>query len=200
MAEVHDLLKRHGTETTRRFDIDRRVVDAAAGYLSSEDGEIGFIYSGWAQAALPHRKLPDDAPWQIQSERVSLIVQPGLKAVPGGPPKAIGVPYGSRARLILLFLQSEALRTNSRQIELGRSFHAWLRRLEIPVGGKSMKDVRDQAERISRCRMSLSPACGCDDPSRRPMPEEPGGLRPAERGRGHGDDAGGPVRLSDHAC
>ena len=160
MAEVHDLLKRHGAETTRRLDIDRRVVDAAAGYLSSEDGEIGFIYSGWAQAALPHRRLADDAPWQIQSDRVSLIVQPGLKAVPGGPPKAIGVPYGSRARLILLFLQSEALRTNSRQIELGRTFHAWLRRLEIPVGGKSMKDVRDQAERISRCRMSFEVTSG----------------------------------------
>ena len=55
----------------------------------------------------------------------------------------------------MLFLQTEALRTGSREIELGRSLHAWLRRLEIPIGGKSMKDVRDQAERISRCRMTL---------------------------------------------
>jgi Plasmid encoded RepA protein len=33
--------------------------------------------------------------------------------------------------------------------------HAWLKRLEIPIGGKSMTAVRDQAERISRCRMSF---------------------------------------------
>ena len=109
MGEVHDLLKLHGAETTRRLNIDRRVVDAAAGYLSSEDGEISFIYSGWAQAALPHRRLADDAHWQIQSDRVSLIVQPGLKAIQGGPLKSIGVPYGSRARLILLFLQFSCL-------------------------------------------------------------------------------------------
>ena len=37
----------------------------------------------------------------------------------------VGVPYGSRARLILLFLQSEALRTGGREIELGRSLRAW---------------------------------------------------------------------------
>jgi hypothetical protein len=38
---------------------------------------------------------------------------------------------------------------------LGRSLHAWLKRLEIPIGGKSMRDVRDQAERISRCRLTF---------------------------------------------
>jgi hypothetical protein len=36
----------------------------------------------------------------------------------------------------------------------------WLRRLGIPVGGKSMRDVRDQAERISRCRMTFQIQAG----------------------------------------
>jgi hypothetical protein len=67
----------------------------------------------------------------------------------------VGVPYGSRARLILLYLQSEALRTQSRDIELGRSLHAWLGRLGIPIGGKSFKDVREQANRLSRCRLTF---------------------------------------------
>ena len=156
MGEVHRLFREQGREAALRSDIDRRVVDAAAAYLASEEVEIGFLYSGWAQAALPHKRLPDDAPWQITTERVTLIVQPGLRAVPSGEPVSVGVPYGSRARLILLYLQSEALRTNSREIELGRSLHAWLRRLEIPIGGKSMKDVRDQAERLSRCRMTFT--------------------------------------------
>jgi len=55
----------------------------------------------------------------------------------------------------MLYLQGEALRTKSREIELGRSLNAWLVRLGIPVGGKSFKDVREQAERISRCRLSF---------------------------------------------
>ena len=155
MAEVHSLLLAYGKEAVLRHDVDRAVVEAAAAYLSSEDTDIGYLFSGWAQAALPHRRLPNDTAWQVTTDRVTLIVQPGLRPAPDGTPVSVGVPYGSRARLILLFLQTEAVRTNSREVELGRSLHAWLRRLEIPIGGKQMASVRDQAERISRCRLSF---------------------------------------------
>jgi len=155
MAKVHSLLLEHGKEQVLRSEVDRAVVEAAAGYLSSDDSDIGYLFSGWAQAALPHRRLADDAAWQVTTDRVTLIVQPGLRPAPGGTPVSVGVPYGSRARLILLYLQTEAIRTNCREVELGRSLHAWLRRLEIPIGGKQMASVRDQAERISRCRLSF---------------------------------------------
>jgi hypothetical protein len=157
VAEVHSLLLAQGKEATLRSEHDRAVVEAAAGYLSSEDADIGYLFSGWAQAALPHRRLPDDTAWQVTTDRVTLIVQPGLRPSPtaDGAPISVGVPYGSRARLILLYLQTEAVRMNSREVELGRSLHAWLRRLEIPIGGKQMASVRDQAERISRCRLSF---------------------------------------------
>src|SRR3984885_1897712 len=155
VAEVHRLILDHGKDAALRFDMDRAVVEAAAGYLSSEDTDIGYLFSGWAQAALPHRRLPDDAAWQGTTDRGTLIVQPGLRPALDGTPVSVGVPYGSRARLILLYLQTEAVRTNTREIELGRSLHAWLRRLEIPIGGKQMASVRDQAERISRCRLSF---------------------------------------------
>ena len=155
MAEVHTLLMAVGKEAALRSEHDRAVVEAAAGYLTSEDTDIGYLFSGWAQAALPHRRLPNDSAWQVTTDRVTLIVQPGLRPMPGGTPVSVGVPYGSRARLILLFLQTEAIRTNCREVELGRSLHAWLRRLEIPIGGKQMASVRDQAERISRCRLSF---------------------------------------------
>ncbi len=155
MGEVHELLLTHGKEAVLKADVDRSVVEAAAGYLAAEDTDIGYLFSGWAQAALPHRRLPNDAAWQVTTDRVTLIVQPGLRPAPDGTPTSVGVPYGSRARLILLYLQTEAVRTNCREIELGRSLHAWLRRLEIPIGGKQMASVRDQAERISRCRLSF---------------------------------------------
>lgn len=67
----------------------------------------------------------------------------------------MGVPFGSHARLILLYLQTEALRTNSREIELGRSLRDWLGRIGVSVGGRTGKLVKDQAERISRCRLTF---------------------------------------------
>ncbi|WP_284948264.1 replication protein RepA [Acidisoma cladoniae] len=155
MAKIHSLLEQHGKAGVLAMDVDRRVVEAAAGYMGSEEGEVGFLYSGWAQSALPHKKLQDEASWQIHTDHVSLVVQPGLRPSLTGEAISVGVPYGSRARLIILYLQSEALKTNSREIELGKTLHAWLRKLNIPIGGKSMATVRDQAERISRCRMSF---------------------------------------------
>lgn len=160
MGDVHQLIREQGRAEAIKGDHPRSVVEAAAAYMASEDGEIGFLYSGWCQAALPHKRLEDDAVWQITTDHVCLVVAPGHRAMPSGTPVSVGVPYGSRARLILFYLQSEALRTRSPEIELGRSMTIWLRRMGIPVGGKSMKDVRDQAERISRCRMTFEVSQG----------------------------------------
>jgi len=99
--------------------------------------------------------LPDAEGWQIQSKRTTLIVEPGMRAGLAGKPVPVGVPYGSRARLILIFLQSEAIKSRSREIELGGSLRAWLAQLKIPQGGSSLAAVRDQAERLARCRLTF---------------------------------------------
>jgi hypothetical protein len=155
MGTVHQLLEAHGKQGALQMDIDRRVVEIAHEYMADEEGGVGFVYSGFAQAALPHKKIADDAVWQIQTERVMLLVEPGRRAVRDGVPVPIGVPYGSRARLIMLYLMGRALETGSREVELGRSLRDWLVRMGIPQGGKSIRDVREQAERISRCRLSF---------------------------------------------
>jgi Plasmid encoded RepA protein len=160
MGVVHDLIEARGKRAALNADLDRSVVEAAAAYMADEDGGIGFLYSGWCQAALPHKKLADEQGWQIQGERVTLVVEPGMKPGPEGRPVPIGVPYGSRARLIMLYLQSEALRTGSREVALGKSLRDWLGRMGIPQGGKSITMVREQAERISRCRLTFQVSQG----------------------------------------
>ncbi len=140
--------------------LDRAEIEAAAAYLADEKIGTGFLYSGWCQAALPHKRLADDAGWQITGEHVTLVVEPGMRPTASGKPEPVGVPYGSRARLIMLYLQSEAIRTQSRDIELGRSLRNWLSRMGIPPGGKSVDGVREQAERISRCRLTLQVQMG----------------------------------------
>jgi hypothetical protein len=155
MGTVHDIIESQGRQAALTFDFERNVVEAAAAYMSDDDGGIGFLYSGWCQAALPHRKLPDDQGWQVEGDRYCLIVEPGMRKGPNGQPVHVGVPFGSRARLILIYLQSEALRTQSREIMLGKSLRDWLERMKIPVGGGNMTIVREQTERISRCRLTF---------------------------------------------
>lgn len=155
MGTVHDILETRGRQATLQLDFDRQVVEAASAYMSDEDAGVGFLYSGWCQAALPHRRLPDSKGWQVDGDRFCLIVEPGMRRGPGGEPVHVGVPFGSRARLILIYLQSEALRTGTREVVLGKSLRDWMERMGIPVGGKNLSAVREQTERISRCRLTF---------------------------------------------
>ena len=59
MGTVHQLITDRGRQAALDFGHDRGEVDAAAAYLTDEDTSVGFLYSGWCQAALPHRRLPD---------------------------------------------------------------------------------------------------------------------------------------------
>jgi hypothetical protein len=57
------------------------------------------------------------------------------------------------ARLILLYLQAEAVRTNSAVVDLGRSMKSWMSRMSLTSGGKTYQPVTGQARRISACRL-----------------------------------------------
>jgi hypothetical protein len=105
---------------------------------------------------LPHKRLPAEKEWIRRSERLTLMIEPGRLIRPGASEgEFVGVPFGSRARLILLYLQTQALRSRSREVELGRSMREWLRRMGIAQGGKSIREVRDQATRLSICKLTF---------------------------------------------
>jgi hypothetical protein len=156
VGTVHELLEAQGKAGALNAGVDPIVVQAAASYLANEDVGLGFAYAGWAQCALPHRKLPPEQHWGIGAENVRLLVEPGKRLLSNtGDAEFVGVPFGSHARLILLYLQTEALRTGSREVELGGSLRNWLDRIGVSYGGVTAKSVRDQAERLSMCKLSF---------------------------------------------
>ena len=57
--------------------------------------------------------------------------------------------------MILLFLQTEAIRTSSPEVVLGRSLNRWIERMDLTPGGKTRQLVTEQARRISACRLTF---------------------------------------------
>ena len=89
---VHDLIEQRGKTGALLVEPNRSAVEAAAAYMADEDAGIGFLYSGWCQAALPHKRLADDEEWQIQGRPVNMLVQPGLRTSNFGRAEKVGVP------------------------------------------------------------------------------------------------------------
>lgn len=154
MAHIHQLIATHGREQAlRMIDPDMRpVFDIAARIMCEDDGGMGTVYTGFCLTSLPHRRLPDDMKWRRSGHRIQLQIEPGDLRV-NGEIKTFGVPFGSRARLLLIYLQSEAKRTSSPEVELGPSLHSWLSRMEITASGKSYRDTREQLYRIMACTL-----------------------------------------------
>ncbi len=153
MGDVHRLIRQHGLEAARaRSDTkaERQAIEAAAQILADEDSRLGITHAGFAMTSLPHKRM-EEAFWRRQGHRTTLLVESGRDR----EGSLIGVPYGSIARLILLYLQTEAVRTDSPEVELGRSMKNWMVRMSLSAGGKTYQLVAEQARRISGCRLTF---------------------------------------------
>jgi hypothetical protein len=153
MAEVHQLILQQGIAEARRQAVtkhERVVVEAAYQVLSEDAEKMGFSYSGFALTSLPHKPQREGI-WRREGHSITLIMQSGADRVG----KLLGLPYGSYARYILLFLQSQAVKTSSREIELGRSMRFWLGNMGLSIGGTTYRLVNEQARRISGCNLTF---------------------------------------------
>src|SRR3954452_22543998 len=154
---VRRLVLVHGRDRARAMvePEQKALVDIAAEVMGDEDGRIGITYTGFCLTGLPHKRLPDDQGWEKRGHRVTLQIEPGRRGV-GTPARFVGVPYGARARMILLYLQTQAIKTGSREVELGRSMRDWLGRMGLSWGGETGRALREQATRIAACHLRFS--------------------------------------------
>src|SRR5438270_11555314 len=151
MSDVHWLIRTKGIEEARRQAAtkrERQVGEAAYQVLSDDDERIGFSYSGFALTSLPHKPV-QALTWRREGHNLTLLLQSGIDR----DERPVGLPYGSYARYILLFLQSEAVKTRSRDIQLGRSMRVWLGTMGLSIGGTTYRMANEQARRISGCTL-----------------------------------------------
>jgi len=166
-------------ETLRRASASRQVrrVERTHVLLSEMPAveDISFLHSGLCQTCLPHsRPRSNRDAWRRVSGKFTLLITPGVLDAPQEPPKTaggkrrqaptlldqeslfVGVPYGPKARLILIYLQTEGVR--SPVVQMGESLSAWMRSLGLAVtGGErgTLRAVREQVLRIARCSFTF---------------------------------------------
>lgn len=153
MGDIHELILRdglNGAKAQAADELDLQCLETAFAVMADERQRVGIMHAGFAMTALPHKALKD-AVWIRQGGNIKLRVESGADA----HDRIIGLPYGAIARMILLYLQTEAVRTQSREIELGRSMNQWLSSMGVSNGGKNYQMVREQSRRLSLCRLTF---------------------------------------------
>jgi len=118
--------------------------------------DVSFLHKGFCIAGLPLRRPKDTLePWNRRDGRFSITVEPARFTLPCGKSIEVGVPYGPKARLLAMWLATEARdphrRGSERWIEMGR-ITEWLRAVGLPVTGGdrgSIGPTKDQLVRLA---------------------------------------------------
>lgn len=109
------------------------------------DGPDGFAPRLLVAVNLPYREPKDVTTWRRQNGTLSLTIRSGFNERTGQP---IGLPYGKYPRLFMYYITTEAVRTRSRDINLGRSLADFMRRIGVGVGGYQSSGINKQVNRL----------------------------------------------------
>ena len=125
-----------------RFDQVNQLVSA-----SEADASLGFMARTMALCSLPRSNPGNRKEYKRVNGPFTLYM------VAGGGNK---LPYGNLPRLILAWVSTEAVRTQSRELVLGKSLSEFMRTLGIyNSGGNPQTRLRNQMRRLFHCTVSL---------------------------------------------
>ncbi|WP_337847828.1 replication protein RepA [Sphingomonas sp.] len=131
--------------------------------VHDEEPVPAFLHSALCAMSLPTKRPKDDTqPILREDGKYALAINPRpvLQNVEGKPVlKSLGVPYGAYPRVALIYLLSQAVAKQSRDVYLGRNFTEWMRRLgyqTVSYGPRGTANLmREQVDRLLACEWQI---------------------------------------------
>jgi hypothetical protein len=135
-----------------------RLIEASADIRQNAPEDISYQHTVLCQTGLPYRDT-DARVWERRNGRVILNVEAG-RAYNADQEKFIDVPlpFGPKARLILIHLNSEAIKNRSPLIEVEDSMTAFVRMLQDgrDPTGPEIKKFKNQLSALSVATIRLA--------------------------------------------
>jgi Plasmid encoded RepA protein len=122
------------------------------------DPQICFQHSVICQTGLPYRDPGANVRvWERKQGNVSLRIEAGAISDPlTGHFVDLSLPWGTKPRLILAYLNAEALRQGTPEIEIDDSLSAFVRRIRGFDSGREIRMFKDQLTRLSNALIRLA--------------------------------------------
>jgi hypothetical protein len=119
------------------------------------DQDKAFLARQLVQTTLPHSDPGNVPVWSRTNGNMTLTIQQGY-AKDGNP---IGHPYGTIPRLLMYWMTTEALRTKSPRLELGKHLAGFMDEIGLDPKGKGPRSDRvrleEQMRRLFAARVSF---------------------------------------------
>jgi hypothetical protein len=147
------MAKRPHETNSKIATISRRVIDAAATLAEPLGTEPEFMHAVLCQVGLPRSDVKARE-FTRTTGGASMLIEAG-KWFDGFRYHEMPLPYGTRPRLVLFHVCSEAIRRKSPEVEVERSASGFLERLGIGKGGESMAAFKRQMLALAACRMQI---------------------------------------------
>jgi hypothetical protein len=157
MFDAHEMIRGHGTDEARRLSRtkwEHTCINAAATMLETDTAKLA--YASLMITSLPHRQpMEGDSParqWRRQIGFDEYFLESGIFE----DGTLVGVPFGAKARLALIYIHTQVIRQASPVLDVPHTRNAFLKALDMKGGGMTYKHVVDQTRRISACKMTIS--------------------------------------------
>ena len=124
---------------------------------------VGFHHSVMMMCFLPQKRLPPgERAYTTRHGRAALSVEAGSLANPEnvGEIRRCAVPFGSRARMVVPYVNACAVRNRGPEVDMGRSLRAFLARLGLSFDGRRGKAVAEQVEAVAAASIVLGQWAG----------------------------------------
>lgn len=136
-----------------------RLTEAAV-QIAQQDEPLSILYqhSALCQTFLPFRNPGDDAlTWQRANGSVHLEIAAGKAMHPlQNQLVQVGLPFGPKARMVLMHVNQQALIAKSPEIEVQNTLTKFVSRtLSLDTDGRTIRTVKDQLARLSASHITL---------------------------------------------
>jgi hypothetical protein len=142
--------------------VQRRLVSSAVEIEATEPDKVLFQHTVFCQTGLPYRNPGDEIrTWQRRQGAARLQIEAGTAFnLDADDFVKVGLPFGPKPRLILAYLNAEAVRTGSPDIEVEESLTAFVKRIGLAAKGQNIRLIKDQLARLSASQIRLAVAYG----------------------------------------
>lgn len=138
--------------------IQQRLIKSATDIALDNPHDILFQHTMLCQTGLPYRNQYKLRRWTRQNGRVSLEIEAG-RALHPEKKKYIDLPlpFGTKARLVLIHLNSQAIKTGSPVIEVENTMTAFVKSLlKRDPNGREVRNFKNQLSALSTATIRLS--------------------------------------------